>query len=141
MNVETSRFARTVFSVVLGYIGTVAVNWFILDSSPIVGRTKLVAFGVIFVITTVAFFILITHVESELLQRGYSLTTGSRVVYFVATIGLLFGVGANISYWVLNQFSVQHKLVLPLTTVGGIFVAFVIGYLLYQDRVKAAISA
>ncbi len=133
MNRQTSVFTRAVFALVLGYMGVIVTEWFVLKSTPIGGQTKLLLFGVLFIGSSAISFAVITVLEIWARKRDLPVSAGITVLYQIATLGLLFGGGATVAYWTVERLPSYRSLVLPISTVTGILVAVVGGYLLYRS--------
>lgn len=131
MNVQTSIFARGVFSLVLGYVGLIVAEWFVLGPTSLEGQPKLLIFGVLFAVFSTVSFAAITFSEDWARERGLPVSSGITGLYRLATVGLLFGAGATVAYWTVQQVPSYRALALPITAATGMSVAIVGGYLLY----------
>jgi len=135
MTERTSVIMRLIFSVAFGYTVFAAVKAVVNPSVVYAGSAGVASIVLAWMASTVVVFLTLTYGERALGESQIPIAKGIDTSYDIAEMGIMFGVGSNVIYWlpeVLGQGG--HPSVLTVLAVGVGTAAAGKSVLLYRGR-------
>lgn len=122
MEVKTSRAARVVLAIVLGYLGVAVVGH--VFSVPDQAGNVLPALGVAFLLVAAFSYALSTIVEALAVRAGVPVERGIDLFYAAVPFVILWQIGVTIGFWVLaSQGQMRRPSMIAVYLSGLVFAA------------------